>query len=73
MKGSNEYEYLPTIEGNRVVANTPSDGNSKNINRRKTHSTFEATRLMEMERKNIQNVPAKADFDVVGCGSKSRF
>ena len=56
MKSSNEYEYLPTIEGNRVVANTPSDGNSKNINRRKTHSIFEATRLEKMERKNIKNV-----------------
>ena len=56
MKSSNEYEYIPTIEGNRVLANTPSDGNSKNINQRKTHSIFEATRLEEMERKNIKNV-----------------
>ena len=56
MKSSNEYEYIPTIEENLVLANTSSDGNSKNINRRKTHSIFEATRLEEMERKNIKNV-----------------
>ena len=56
MKSSNEYEYIPIIEGNRVLANTPSDDNSKNINRRKTHSIFEATRFKEMERKNIKKV-----------------
>ena len=56
MKSSNEYEYIPTTEENRALANTSSDGNSKNINRRKTHSIFEATRLEEMERKNIKNV-----------------
>ena len=56
MKSSNEYEYIPIIEGNRVLANTPSDDNSKNINRRKTHSISEATRFEEMEGKNIKKV-----------------
>ena len=55
MKISNEYEYLPIIEGNRVVANTPSDGNSKNINQRKKLSTVSTARSLEMENENIKN------------------
>lgn len=56
MKSSNEYEYLPTIEGIRVLANTPSDGNTKNIDQRKKLSIVSATRPLEREDKNIQNL-----------------
>ena len=55
MKSSNEYEYLPTIEGNRVLTNTPSDGNTKNIDQRKKLSMISATRSLEMEHENIKN------------------
>ena len=64
MKSSNEYEYIPIVEGNRVLANTLSDGNSKNINRRKAHSIFEATRLEEMERKNVNKIYTNEDTNL---------
>ena len=54
MKSSNEYEYIPIIEGNRVLANTPSDGNTKNNSQRKKLSM--ATRPLEMEDENIKNL-----------------
>ena len=53
MKSSTEYEYLPTIEGSRVLANTPSGGNTKNMNKRKKLSMISATRSLEMEHENI--------------------
>ena len=55
MKSSTEYEYLPTIEGSRVLANTPSGGNTKNMNQRKKLSMISATRSLEMEHENIKN------------------
>ena len=55
MKSSTEYEYLPTIEGNRVLANTPSDGNTKNIDQRKKLSMISATRSLKTENENIKH------------------
>ena len=55
MKSSNEYEYIPIVEGNRVLANTPSGGNSNDINQRKKLSMISATRSLGMENKNIKN------------------